>query len=332
MITRFPGPHEGTYIINPKQTIVKKPLNANDEDLVEGQEMVGQPMDQSTNMSYFLQRIKLAEVVRDFTDRLPLSSSNPDHNAHSLVLEIDAAIEQFIEDLPSFLKLDASELQKLPRTDVRRRMGSVVQRHIMKIFVYGQRCKLHLPYLARGAVEPAYAHSRRVCLDSARMVIQTEYQLDLENTTFNSTRLMLCLVLHSVFIASIVLLLDFCLGADPQEKELRRRDLIDAWNILDAAKDYSTPTARIQDLLRQVMKKHKVTLPENKENSRCPPRPTGHEDLPLTPSSSAAMMSTGTTPNEVRLSAQELNELGLNMDLDGMDWESLLCGLETPMI
>ncbi|RFN46139.1 transcription factor [Fusarium flagelliforme] len=332
MISRFPGPHEGTYMIVPRQMNIRKPLNANDEDLVEGKVMVGKPLNQSTSMSYFLQRIQLAEVIRDFTDRAPLSSPSQDSNPYDLVLEIDTAIERFINELPPFFKLNARELQQMPPDDVQRRPGIVVQRHTMKIFTYGQRCKLHLPYLARGAVEPAYAHSRRVCLDSARMVIQTEQQLEAENTTFNTTRLRLCLVLHSVFIASIVLLLDFCLGVDAHEKEERRQDLVEAWNILDAAKEHSKPTARIQDLLRQVMKKHKVSLPVCKANDRHPPRRMG-ENLPPTPTSSTAVMSTGTTPSDIRVSAQELNDmgLGLNTDFDGMDWENLLWGLEAPM-
>jgi hypothetical protein len=159
------------------------------------------------------------------------------------------------------------------------------------------------------------------------MVIQTEHQLEKEATTFNSTRLRLCLVLHSVFIASIVLILDFCLGADADEKDQRRQDLLEAWDILEAAKELSRPTARIQDLLAQVMKKHKVTLPVGKERQR----PVRCENLPPTPSSSTAMLSNGTTPNDAIASVQELSDMGLNMDLEGMDWENLLWGLEAPL-
>jgi hypothetical protein len=79
-----------------------------------------------------------------------------------------------------------------------------------------------------------------------------------------------------------------------------------------------------------VMKKHKVSLPVCKANEQRPPRPVG-ENLPPTPTSSTAMMSTGTTPSDVRVSSQELHDLGFNMDLDGMDWENLLWGLEAPM-
>ncbi|RGP68150.1 zinc finger transcription factor yrr1 [Fusarium sporotrichioides] len=330
MMARFPGPHEGTCIINPKHMNVRKPLNANDEDLVEGREMIGRPSTESTSMSYFLQRMKLGEVLRHFTERVPLSSPDQHDDPYDIVLEIDAAIERFINELPHFLKLNAREIQQLPPGDIQRQPGIVVQRHVMKTFVYGQRCKLHLPYLARGTVEPAYAQSRRACLESARMIIQAEQQMEDEDTTFRMTRLRLCLALHSVFIASIVLLLDFCLGVDADEKDQRRQDLAEAWNILETAKEHSRPTARIQDLLRQVMKKHKVSLPVCKPKEKRPPKPVG-ENLPPTPTSSTTMMSTGTTPGDVRVSSQELNDLGLNMYLDGMDWESLLCGLEAPM-
>ncbi|KAG9496997.1 hypothetical protein J7337_011786 [Fusarium musae] len=106
-------------------------------------------------MSYFLQRVRLAEVLRNFTDRVPLTnSSNPDVHSYDLVLEVDAAIEQFIQDLPPFLKFNTGDLQQLPATEAHKSPGLIIQRHVMSVFVHGQRCKLHLPYLARGAVEP----------------------------------------------------------------------------------------------------------------------------------------------------------------------------------
>ncbi|KNB15323.1 hypothetical protein FOXG_21297 [Fusarium oxysporum f. sp. lycopersici 4287] len=249
MISRFPGPHEGTYLINPRQMNVRKPLNADDEDLVEGQELVGKPINCSTNMSYFLQRVRLAEVVRNFTDRVPLTnSSNPDVHSYDLVLEVDAAIGQFIEDLPPFLKFNTDEPQQLPATDTHKKPGLIIQRHVMNVFVHGQRCKLHL-----------------ICWKHGTYWRQPK----------NSLR----------------------------------------------------PTARIQDLLAQVMKKHKVTLPVGKERQR----PVRCENLPPTPSSSTAMLSNGTTPNDAIASVQELSDMGLNMDLEGMDWENLLWGLEAPL-
>ncbi|KAF4980072.1 hypothetical protein FZEAL_3853 [Fusarium zealandicum] len=329
LLARFPGPHEGTYLINPSHIAVRKPLNANDEDLVDGEEMVGRPLTEPTSMSYALQRVRLAELTREFTDRIPLTAGS-ETITYDFILELDATIDRFIKEIPPFLTMGADELKRLPPTDPRRSLAISIQRHIMKIFVHGQRCKIHLPYLARGAVEPTYAHSRNVCLEAARIIIHAEHDLDEENTVFTQTHLILTLVLHSVFLATIVLFLDFCLGGGAQEKEVRRQDLTKAWTILERAKEFSKPTARIQDLLRQVMKKHEVSLPLDKEMEQRPARTAGKETgLPPTPSSATAF-SAG--PADNGLSGQGLEELGLTMELDGMDWDSLLWGLDAPLI
>ncbi|KAL6359595.1 hypothetical protein LRP88_07016 [Fusarium phalaenopsidis] len=331
MLARFPGPHEGTYLINPKHMAVRKPRNLNDEDLVDGDEP-GKPLTESTSMSYFLQRIRLAELTRKFTDRMPLSSAAPETMTYDLVLELDAAIDQFIGEIPPFLAMEGEELAKLPPNDIRRSPAIIIQRHIMKLFVQGQRCRLHLPYLARGSIEPRYAHSRNVCLDAAQTILHAEHLLDKENVAFTSTRLRTTLVLHSVFLATIILILDFCLGTTAQEKEARRQQLVEAWKILDTAKEHSKPTARIQDLLKQVMKKHKVSICADEERNQLPVRSAVQEtSLPLTPSS-AAPISTGATPNDADPSSQAWDELGSMIDLDGMDWENLLWGLDAPLI
>ncbi|KAM0420720.1 hypothetical protein ACHAPT_011502 [Fusarium lateritium] len=331
MLARFPGPHEGTYLISPEHMAVRKPRNLNDEDLIDGNEPE-KPLTESTSMSYFLQRIRLAELTRKFTDRMPLCSSVSETMTYDLVLELDTEIDQFMMEIPPFLIMEGEELAKLPPTDIRRSPAIIIQRHIMKLFVHGQRCRLHLPYLARGSVEPRYAHSRHVCLDAAVTILHAEHLLDKEKVAFTSTRLRTTLVLHSVFLAAIVLILDFCLGTTAQERDVRRQQLMEAWKILDIAKEHSKPTARIQDLLKQVMKKHKVSLCADEERSQLPVRPAVQEtNLPLTPSS-AAPISTGATPDEAGPTSQAWDELGSMIDIDGMDWEGLLWGLDAPLI
>ncbi|KAM5348549.1 hypothetical protein ACJ41O_008373 [Fusarium nematophilum] len=180
MMARFPGPHEGTYLINPNHMCIRKPLNANDEDLVDGEEMVGRPLTESSSMSYFLQRIRLAELTRQFTDRTPLSSSSLETIEYDHVLELDGAIDRFIREIPPFLTMEADQLETLPVTDPIRSPAVIVQRHIMKIFVHGQRCKIHLPYLARGAVEPEYARSRLYMVPRPTFINQRLHGLNIE--------------------------------------------------------------------------------------------------------------------------------------------------------
>ncbi|KNG85305.1 hypothetical protein ANOM_006451 [Aspergillus nomiae NRRL 13137] len=62
LAARYGGPGEGVYQANPRQTIVKKPRNINDLDLLDVGLHLDLPVSQPTEMSYFLQRLRLAEI------------------------------------------------------------------------------------------------------------------------------------------------------------------------------------------------------------------------------------------------------------------------------
>ncbi|KPM45793.1 hypothetical protein AK830_g860 [Neonectria ditissima] len=335
MMARFPGPHEGTYYINPNQMAVRKPLNIDDENLTEGGDFVGLPIEEPTCMSYFLQRMRLAELSRTFSDRLGLYASSPDTTRYNCVLEIDEAIEKFIQEIPPFFTMEASELRKLLPTDRRRSIGLIVQRHIINLFVQGQRCKIHIPFFARGTVEPAYARSREVCLKTAQIILETEHELERENVTFVSTRLRLTAVLHSVFLASIALLLDLCLGTDAEVKAKSREQMAQAWRILDGAHGQCLPATRLQDLLRQVMKKNKIPLPvTTRETNSTSSMGSGPRDaLPLTPSSTTNQgPSPATTSTDPPYFGSDWDNFDSGMDLDEIDWDSILLGLDAPLV
>ncbi|KAH6990382.1 hypothetical protein BKA56DRAFT_572200 [Ilyonectria sp. MPI-CAGE-AT-0026] len=333
LLARFPGLHEGTYSINPQQMAVRKPLNIEDENLVDGVEPVGMPIEVPTCMSYFLQRIRLAELSRAFTDRIGLTTSTPDMVRYNLVMEIDEAIQKYTQEIPPFFTMEPQELGNLPPTDRRRSPAIIVQRHVIHLFVHGQRCKLHIPFFARGTVEPAYARSREICLKTAQIILEAEHQLERENITFVSTRLRLTVILHSVFLASIALLVDLCLGPDTGDKTKSREQMAQVWRILDDAQGLSIPATRLQDLLRQAMKKHKVPLPVTRTRNSCSRREDGQSDpLPLTPSSVTKGLSATTSPNEQMYHDPYLEDFGSRMDLDDIDWDSILLGLDVPFV
>jgi hypothetical protein len=332
-MARFPGPHEGTYTLHPRHMAVNMPLNIDDEDLVTGRKPVGLPLEQPTCMSYFLQRVRLAELSRTFMDRMSLANTDPSTIGYDTVKELDEAMDDFIRQAPSFFTMEVSELDELPRTDPRRSPAIIVQRHILNLFVHGQRCKLHLPYLVRGTVDPTYAHSREICLKTAKVIIDMEHRLERESIPFVSTRLRLTVALHSVFLASIVLLIDLCLGADTDDKSSSREQMAQVWRILDDAHSGSAPAAKLQDLLRQVMKKHKVTPPVSKPRESRSMMDGQDGTLPLTPASGANLgYSVDGTPSNSGLSFPELENFDARMDLDGIDWDSILWGLDAPFV
>ncbi|KAH7160596.1 hypothetical protein EDB81DRAFT_319869 [Dactylonectria macrodidyma] len=334
LVARFPGPHEGTYNVHPNHIAVRKPLNIEDEDLVEGINPVGLSMEEPTCMSYFLQRLRLAELSRNFSDKLGLSASNPDIVRYSIVTEIDEALDQFFRNIPKFFTLSAKELGKLPPADPRRSPAVIVQRHVIKLFVHGQRCKLHIPFFARGTVEPTYARSREICLQNAQIILETEHELEKEKITFVSTRLRLAATLHSVFMASIALLLDLCLRPEAGDKTKSRQQMTQVWRILEDAHGPSIPAAKLQELLRQVMKKYKVPLPVTKANNPASRRVGSHGDaIPLTPDSvTNPGLSAGPSLNVQMYPGPDLGVFDSSMDLDDIDWDDILWRLDVPFV
>jgi hypothetical protein len=72
---RFDAAVRGVYHCYPRQMVVKKPMNLNDEDLVDGMSQDQKPLSWPTVMSYLLQRIRIAEIMRSLTDRNALTMS-----------------------------------------------------------------------------------------------------------------------------------------------------------------------------------------------------------------------------------------------------------------
>lgn len=335
MLARFPGPQEGTYLINPEHMAVRKPLNISDEDMAEGQELVAKPMDQPTSMSFFLQRIRVTEIFRVFSDRVPLEKSNTSAIRYDMVLQIDAAIDSFFEhELPAFFAMDAKSLGELSPNHPQRSRTIAIQRHVLTIFVNGQRCRLHLPYLARGTVDPIYAHSREVCLKSARLVLQGEQDLEKVDASFACTRLRMGVVAHSIFLAVIALLFDLCLVTDADDKMARQQEAEYAWKILEESEVQSVPVAKGMGILREVMEKYRIPVPKVDGHDQQGIVINGaHGDIPLRPSTADKMgPPPGVDFGKDHHAGEDLEGQISRMDLEGVDWDRLFWGLDAPFI
>ncbi|KAH8690342.1 hypothetical protein BGW36DRAFT_466220 [Talaromyces proteolyticus] len=86
---RFDAAVRGVYHCHPRQMVVKRPLNLNDEGLVDGMSQDQKPLSWPTVMSYPLQRIRIAEIM----------------------LDIDTELQLFINDIPSFFSMETIKLE-----------------------------------------------------------------------------------------------------------------------------------------------------------------------------------------------------------------------------
>lgn len=324
MFSRYPGPHEGSYTVNPKHMKVNKPCNTNDDDLKDRVRTVNRPLSQPTSMSYFLQRVKLAELCRGFTDSASSVDAGLNGAVHSQILEIDAAIEKFVNEMPRFFCLNPDRADGCNNLDTQRAPGIIIQRYILNSLVHAQRCKLHVQLLAQGFADPAYAHSREKCLDAARTIIRTERLLSMENIPFVLIRLKFSGVLYCVFRAIIVLLLDVCLNKGASDEELRKAEVVQAFSVLEEARSQSTMATKLLESLMSVVRKHRVILPE--------PIRTSLQEGRL-PAAAQNIGFSGTATTSERSGMGEIGETDtqkLSLDLSYFDdiWQSFDCEMD----
>ena len=60
-------PGEKVYSIHPRQMMTRKPLNIDDDDLIDGVTPIEKPISYPTDMTFFLQRCRLGEVFEAYS-------------------------------------------------------------------------------------------------------------------------------------------------------------------------------------------------------------------------------------------------------------------------
>lgn len=343
MLSRYAGPQEGCYSINPRHTATRKPCNVDDAELYDGMPNIDKPISQPTEMSYFLQRIRLGEMCRDLIDRTPLGATPNENMAHVDVMNVDAQFQKVLDELPDFFKLEAAEKTNnngaaIPHGQQSLTTGIVAQRYILHSLLHSHRCKIHLPYIAKAQSNPRYSYCREACLEAARQIIRTERLLEREAVQFVTTRFRISGVLQAIFIAAIAFLLDMCFQSDRGHCDpVSKAELLDACSILEEAKNHSPMTASLLESLNNVVQKYKLPLPRlTNLNTSLHPHNQGlsHENnshsIPViqenqihasNPVDSAAPIIDSDT---ISFDWDAFNE----MEIDGLNWNALLSELD----
>jgi hypothetical protein len=165
------------------------------------------------------------------------------------------------------------------------------------------------------------------------MIIETERHLKLEDLPFSATRLRSIIVLRSVFLASIALVLDACLKENTEQTAINESHLVEAWRIMDEAKDHSPIGGKLLELSVQVLRRHSPNHPALAGFTMQPPT------MPMTPDSAGREEQKRATgfpsvipePDASYLDPQ-WQALEGRMDLNTIDWDKLFYGLDAPFI
>ncbi|KAL1864072.1 hypothetical protein VTK73DRAFT_6162 [Phialemonium thermophilum] len=166
------GPVDGIYSVHPRHMNVRYPRNLNDNDIAVCDDATTTPLDVPTQMSSFLQRIRLGEIVRTILDARPPGSPEADVLDYAQVLRLDRLFEQAFTDLPPFLRRDADvDVDGASPAASSRMPGVELQRTVIQLGLLSRRTRLHRPFLLQGPDDVRYKKSRDICLQCARAIL-----------------------------------------------------------------------------------------------------------------------------------------------------------------
>lgn len=238
---------------------VKKPRNIN--DIEAASDSPGLPRSEPTDNSYFLERIRLAEIARGIVDCgiITAAANSPGYYSH--VVAMDFELDQMIRDMPRCFHLNQYPPQSCNNNSTVSN-NLFIQAYLLNSHIQIQRCRLHLAFLTTGPRDSsAYASSRATCLESARCLLEAENQLLQSDHRFMRIRLRLSGMLYGIFIAAIVFLTDACLNCTAQishDEETRYSNLARALKMIEDAKHSSLAAATVHESLMQILQRHRV--------------------------------------------------------------------------
>ncbi|CAN9266048.1 unnamed protein product [Alternaria sp. RS040] len=247
LAARYGGSGENVYQSNPLHMNVNKPLNINDVDLSTDGPQQSRPLSQQTDMSYFLQRIRLSEISRNIVDQINSDPSNRRAN----IMAMDRQLVGMLNEVPAFLLLDSYQ-DTIGCTNSNH---SFVQAYFLNTLLHTQRCKLHLATLTRtSTVDPTYTSSHAACLQSARQLLHIETALLRSQNPFARRPQRPPAGLYSIFVATITLLMDVCLNK-PSEipAVLQAGDLVEGLQMIADAREDSLAAAKLYESLMQIL-------------------------------------------------------------------------------
>ncbi|KAE8420043.1 hypothetical protein BDV36DRAFT_281823 [Aspergillus pseudocaelatus] len=310
LVASVPGSQEGIYSINPKLIAVKYPLNIDDTDIRSGEPSPNSlPEDQPTSMSFFIQRIKLAELCRDMIDSMQNVYQRTDQPDDEQIRRIVAWFNSFEANLPWFFQMDEESIYKATVL-ASRRPYILRQRHVLLFGLYSRVGRLLRPLRIRGDNHSSCSDLVNLGINCAEKLLNIRHKVEPED---------LCLYFHShsidqhSFGALLLLTIDIMRDNDEPCAQDRKKNLIRTCKMLrekqiSLEKSTNSMTRALDQLIGIVQKpclsvdangNHSCpTLPSSPHDSVRPPtQPVSSEDIQI-PGSQTASTGKADDPEE----------------------------------
>lgn len=205
-------------------------------------------------MSYNLQRIKVAEVVRCISDLMP---HDPSEASCELLLSLDAKLDSVLCELPNFFRTELAESEETKQID-NAYPHIPMQRLLINLLINIFRCGLHFPYLPGRVNKAVHAFSRQASLKAARAVLSTQRGMTMIDMLHSADFMKIQGTIFHMFIGALVLTTDICCNQDGQTQI---SELIEVLKKLDDVKDHSKMAAKLLDILTQLLVSYGVWSP-----------------------------------------------------------------------
>ncbi|KAL4779913.1 hypothetical protein BJX76DRAFT_364852, partial [Aspergillus varians] len=333
------GPQEWTYLVNPAFMFTDKPSNVDDAAVGKAP---SQPRTTPTSMSFFIERLKLAETCRIIVDAISFEQLTGQEVEYSKILELDRRIQEAQADTPDFLRVDASSRRRFASLH-KARPNLSWQGCLLQQAYYSRRCRLHRPFFIRGARDPTYSYSYMTGLDAARKVLEIKRIMDEEEPRFTPSSSAVWAIIHHVFMAAVMLLLDVCYNADDILADKRKEEVLNACRMLSKAQQSSALVKEGIDGMMCVLqgryknRHHACTtsaLPSGHDASQSQavvPRLLSEESIHPPAVEPNRLSVAGRPPSQGNRDLEdiwsELIDNGGNMDFETEDWTELFTDL-----
>lgn len=234
---------------------VQQPSNTDDELIEKEGAVTSLPSCVPTDMSYALQRLKLAILCREIIDATSHDHLRGLELDYSKILELDRKFHQLISEIPEFFRLDPGSQRRFEPI-YKERPAIAWQRYVLQQGFFSRLCRLHRHHFIRGAREPTFAWSHLIGLQSARKVIEIRKILDEGDLGYNPPVSVVWSVTHHVFMATVILLMDACFNWDDILAERRKEEVLDACRMLSKAHESSSLVREGIDAMMSVLRRH----------------------------------------------------------------------------
>lgn len=247
------------YFIHPNHLHVNLPRDCDDDEICFAGSDEPATECHPTSMSFFLARVRLAQLCREMTDTVPVETENLMRLPYESVIALDQKFEDFLSSLPVFLRADSESREKSRVVEAVFSNVSTM-RYCIITAAHSRRCRLHQKFLLRQSSDPRYQYSRRAALASARVVIESykDFEPGHGNSSAAMSTARMALAVHYTHLALTVMAMDVCFNKDEDDAAARRHEIQEALHMLGRDRHISPLLSRCLDTLHHILCKHGV--------------------------------------------------------------------------